>query len=610
LGRIFSTKFVCRQAPGLNARFNRTKEVMLTELTNHSAKFELHYYPEFNATKDICNWNVGIYTGLANITGAKDVKCEEIKCAVDGADHCVFLLTWKKGPNILKRMVRRVLRTISEDLITDYTITLNERDRLIDNLTQSRERYRALTDQSLTGVFIHHQGVLVYVNDCLANMLNYSPDEMNGKMFWDFVHTDDCAMVKRRELARASGANQLTNYEFRATNKGGDIKWLETFATIINYNGTKACMGNVIDLTSKKEAERALGESEEKYRSLVESTEDKIYLIDRDLRYLFINETCLSRIGLARDKVIGKAYSHFHTHTNTKDFSEKVQMVFNNGRSLSYECRSERDGRYFLRTLSPVKEQNGRTAYVTVISKDITDRRLVEEALQMSNEKLLKEHHQRIILSKRLIDLLEQDRHEIAIELHDHVGQMLTSLKIGLEVMDDQFNASESELASHIKAAKETAVGAIKDIKNISHGLKPSMLDALGLVASLRELFNEIQGKTDLQINFFYQDIPKRFAKEKELTFYRIAQEALNNIIKHAKAKNVFVNLNKKDGVLLFSVEDDGVGFDQDRLLSAPRSKGPLGLIIMQERAVQIGGEFILDSKMGKGTHVLVEIPI
>ena len=507
-------------------------------------------------------------------------------------------------------MMRRILRAISKDLITDYEVTVNERDWLIDNLTQSKERYRALTDQSLTGVFIHHQGVLVYVNDCLANMLNYSPDEMTGKNFWDFVHHEDRSMVKRREMARARGVNSTTNYEFRASQRDGRLVWLETFATIIDYNGRKACMGNVIDLTSKKLAEEALSQSEEKYRSLVESTQDNIYLLDRNLRYVFINETYLSRFDLPKDKVIGRRYSDFHSKKETKKFSKKAQKLFENGQSVSYEYQSERNGKYFIRTLSPVKEQNGHTAYVTVISKDITDRRIAEEALKLSSEKLLEEHKERKILSKRLIDLLEKDRHEIAMELHDHVGQTLTSLKIGLEVMDGQFKPANADLAFHIRSAKEKAVGAIKDIKNISYGLKPGMLDALGLVSSLRELFNEIQGKTDLRINFFYQDIPKRFFEEKELTIYRIVQEALNNVIKHAKAKNVFVSLNRKDGVLLLSIEDDGVGFDRDRIMNAPRTKGPLGLIIMKERAVQIDGEFILDSKIGKGTHVLVEIPI
>ena len=243
---------------------------------------------------------------------------------------------------------------------------------------------------------------------------------------------------------------------------------------------------------------------------------------------------------------------------------------------------------------------------MTVISKDITDRRQVEEALKTANENLLKEHNQRKILSKRLIDLLEKDRHDIAMELHDHIGQTLTSLKLNLETIHAQLEPTESELGSHIKAAKEKAINALKDIKSISHGLKPSILDTLGLKPSLRELFNDIQRDMDIKIKFFSRNIPKKIAPEKELAIYRITQEALTNVIKHARAKEVFVNLIKKEKNISLSIEDDGVGFNPDKTMKLMKRKGPLGLLIMQERAIHLGGEFTVESQIGQGTHVLV----
>lgn len=254
LSRIFSTKFVCKQAAKINARFNRTKQIKLSELTNNSAVFELHYYPNFRVTKDICNWNLGIYVGIAKMTGAVDVKCEEIECVVAGGEYCSFRMTWKKGPSFLKQMLRWFLKITSKDLIADYEETVKERDQLIDNLKQSEERYRALTDQSLTGIFIHLDGEIVYVNDCLAQMLSYAPGEMTGKKLWNFVHHKDRNMVKERELARANGIDVTTNYEFRAIQKSGEPVWFGLFAATINFNGQSACMGNVIDLTSKKQA--------------------------------------------------------------------------------------------------------------------------------------------------------------------------------------------------------------------------------------------------------------------------------------------------------------------------------------------------------------------
>ena len=146
-------------------------------------------------------------------------------------------------------------------------------------------------------------------------------------------------------------------------------------------------MVHVTDITERKHTEETMRKSEEKYRSLVESTEDSIYLLDKDGTYLFMNEKHLSRLGLPADKVIGKTYGEFHPLGDTKEFLEKIEKIFETGQTTQHEHRSFRDDRYFLRTLSPVKDPGGNTTSVTVVSKDITDRARSEEALKESEEK-------------------------------------------------------------------------------------------------------------------------------------------------------------------------------------------------------------------------------
>jgi PAS domain S-box-containing protein len=133
-----------------------------------------------------------------------------------------------------------------------------------------------------------------------------------------------------------------------------------------------------------REKTSSLRNSEEKYHSLVDFADDSIYLVDRDCRYLFMNKKHLSRLGLTAEKAIGGKYSEFHSEDDTKDFVKKVEKVFKTGNSIQYEHRSPRDGRYFLATLSPVKEQGGRTISVSVISKNITALKQAEEELRQT----------------------------------------------------------------------------------------------------------------------------------------------------------------------------------------------------------------------------------
>ncbi len=196
------------------------------------------------------------------------------------------------------------------------------------------------------------------------------------------------------------------------------------------------------------------------------------------------------------------------------------------------------------------------------------------------------------------------------MELHDGIGQILTSLKLNLEMIDYRFEHLDTELGAIVKTAEKRTIQAIRDVKVISHGLMLGILTSLGLVPSLRELLTEVKQSTEIKIKFFERNVPKRYDQAMELAIYRIVQEALTNIVKHAKAKNVFVNLIKKSNSISLSVEDDGIGFDQKAVMKSSMGKGPLGLIIMRERVIQLGGEFAIETQAGKGTHLSAEIPL
>ncbi len=297
----------------------------------------------------------------------------------------------------------------------------------------------------------------------------------------------------------------------------------------------------------KRQAEEALQESEEKYRGLFDESIAAVYLFDEKKNFLDSNQAGLDLLGYSREELLSMSIPDVDADPIV--VLPAHEQLLSGDRIINYEHKLKRkDGKVItvLNNSRPLTNDDEQVVGMQSTLIDITERKRAEETIKQANEELLRAHNQRKILSKRLIDLLEKDRRQIAMELHDHIGQILASLKIDLELIHGQLKRADPKLGDQIKGAQEKAVHAIKDVKSISQGLRPGMIDALGLASSLRELFNEVARNTDTKVNFFSRRVPKRFDPEKELAVFRIAQEALTNIIKHARAKNVFVNLVKK----------------------------------------------------------------
>jgi two-component sensor histidine kinase len=147
LSRVLGVKQVSKQVNRFNNRFNRTKQVKLTELTNNKAVFHIHYYPNFRISKDICHWNLGIYIGTVKMAGAHDVRGKETQCVLDGNDFCTFQLTWKKEANVIKRFFRSMLNLLARDMVDEYETILAEREELIDHLTKSESALKKSRDE-------------------------------------------------------------------------------------------------------------------------------------------------------------------------------------------------------------------------------------------------------------------------------------------------------------------------------------------------------------------------------------------------------------------------------------------------------------------------------
>jgi diguanylate cyclase (GGDEF)-like protein/PAS domain S-box-containing protein len=312
--------------------------------------------------------------------------------------------------------------TGSSAIQTDIT----ERKLMEDALRKSQEELQALMDASPVAIsWSDMQGNILYINRKHYELFGYTLEDIPTIAEWqrqadrDAVQRERFAYWQENLIEAHKQGRSLPPREMTVTCKDDSRRYVTVEGTVVSNR-------NLViynDITVRKQMEEVLRASEEKYRSLVEFTEDPVCLIDRNKRYLFMNEKYLSRVGLPRDHVVGRKYGEFHPREDDKEFSAHIGKVFETGRFVRYEHRSGRDGRYFLRTLSPVKKPDGSIEAVTMISKDITDRKRAEKELAyMATHDALTGLPNRILFNDRLTLALAQARryqNELAVMLLD-----------------------------------------------------------------------------------------------------------------------------------------------------------------------------------------------
>ncbi|MCD6223427.1 MAG: diguanylate cyclase, partial [Deltaproteobacteria bacterium] len=298
-------------------------------------------------------------------------------------------------------------------------------------LAQSEEKYRSLTEFADDPIYLLDKDCrYISVNNALLSRLGLSKDQVLGKTFGEIHSPEETKKFAEKvdQVFKTGKVVRYENYNERLN------RWtIRTLSPIKNSEGRITIISIIAkDITEYKQAEEALRESEEKYRSLVESTEDSVYLVDRDCRYLFINEKRLSRLGVSKDQIINRPYSEFHSKEETEEFVKAAEEVFKTGNSIQYEHRSHRDNRYFLRTLSPVKNSKGSITAVTVISKDITERKQVEEKIKyISFHDALTGLYNRAYFEEEMKRLNTQRNYPLTIVMTDVNGLKLVNDTLG-----------------------------------------------------------------------------------------------------------------------------------------------------------------------------------
>ena len=352
------------------------------------------------------------------------------------------------------------------------------------------------------------------------------------------------------------------------------------------------------EILQRKAAERALRDSEERYRTLYHHTPAMLHSIDREGCLVSISDYWSEVMGYSTKEVIGKPLVDFLT-PESREYAQQVVLpqFFKSGFCKDIPYRFiKKNGEIVDIVLSAISDRNteGRAERSLAVSFDVTD---IKE--------LKKAQNQLRRLSASIMANQEKERSYLARELHDELGQVLTALRMDAVWFQERMQDSNRDGAERALAMCNLIDKTIDEVRLMAIRLRPGVLDHLGLVDALEWYTADFERRTDVSCVFEHGRVPDT-DETVATAAYRITQEALTNVARHAAAKHVTVNLKADASWLLLSITDDGIGFDMGTLED---SEG-LGVAGMRERAALLGGELDMNASPGKGTTVYFKVPL
>ena len=348
----------------------------------------------------------------------------------------------------------------------------------------------------------------------------------------------------------------------------------------------------------KKPQVFTLDGAEHAYRVLIESMNEGALTITADKTILYANQCFARMVKCPLEQVMGGSFRRFLSAEDRATLRPLLKQAAGKSGSKIQVLLNAGDGSQMPVQISirPLSKNGFNHVPIGLVVTDMTAARHSEELLRD--------------LTHRVVQVQEAERGRLALELHDTITQMLCGVLVRSQTLVNKLPARNKPAKREAKTLHEIIRRTVEEVERISRNLRPSVLDHLGLVAGLHDTSTEFADRTGVSVKMVCVQLTARLPADTELALYRILQETLQNVEKHARARHVTVNLTKPDGFVQLTINDDGIGFDPDHHPARQKGKGGFGLLGMRERAAFVGGILKVKSVRRSGTEIEIRIPL
>jgi signal transduction histidine kinase len=336
--------------------------------------------------------------------------------------------------------------------------------------------------------------------------------------------------------------------------------------------------------------EDALRLERDRLEDILDRMEEGVHIVSGQHKILYANRALLEEFGALDER---RCHEYFYGRPDPCPWCETNDVL--SGKTVHTERYSAKTGRTYDLFGTPIQDEHG-VIHKLEIHRDITQQRKLEEDLKEAD----KQSRQ---LSMRLLQVHEMERRRRSRELHDDLGQSLSILKLRIGFLRRQLGQEQDSLKNECSDMLDYLNQVIESTRRLSHELSPSILDDLGLGTALRRLVTQFTKICQWNVVSRIEDIGRLSSRDAEINLYRVVQEALTNIERHARAQNVSVVVERREREIFCLIEDDGSGFDPKQASADPARSG-MGLAVMRERTGMLGAAMDLQSQVGKGTRI------